>query len=282
MVDSNTTLKVALVTGANTGIGLETSKELLKSGYKVVFVCRNKAKGRNTLKMLSQEFEPNQMELIIGDLSTIDSVRTLGNVINQRLQRLDLLIHNAGIWQTSREITEDGLEKTFMVNYLAEFLLTNLLLSLMKESDDPRIVLVGAKLYSNGEFTRKTPFGNNFSRIRTYADSKLCQVMFMIRLSQKLENTNIIVNTVHPGVFKTGLIQSKGIFGWLMKFFKLFLKSPVDSYIGPVHLAMSDTVTSSGNFYDVTQRVEINDLATDPDLIYLLWKVSEELCGIIW
>ena len=195
-------LKCIVVTGANSGIGYYTALNLSKLNHNVVMVCRNEEKAKIAKSKILKEVPQAKIDVVIGDLSSIKKVTDLAYEIEKKYPTIDVIIHNAGIWPQKRELNEVGLEFSFMVNYLAVFILTKRLLIQLLNSTDPRIVLVSADLYGNGEFDIDvTPYGKKFSRIRTYADSKLCGLLFMKKFQEELtseEKNKLHINAIHP------------------------------------------------------------------------------------
>ncbi|MCA9961550.1 MAG: SDR family NAD(P)-dependent oxidoreductase, partial [Anaerolineales bacterium] len=166
--------KVCVVTGGNAGIGKAIASELARMQAHVVIVSRNREKGELALADIRQEAPMGQVELVVGDLSTAAGTRQLANTLLAQLPHIHVLVNNAGVWLTQRQLNVDGLEMTFMVNHLAPFILTNMLLARLQASAPARIVNVNAGLYVNGRFNlQQTPYGHDFHRLRTYANSKL-------------------------------------------------------------------------------------------------------------
>ena len=160
--------KLIFVTGANRGIGKGITEGLTEKGHQIVMICRNTEQGKEVLKELLKKYENDSIEVLKGDLSSIRTVKELGTNILQKYNKIDALVHNAGVWPGKLVLNEDGLEYAFMVNHIAPLLLNHLLLQRLKESTPSRVILVNAGLYPRGNFKAElTPYGKDFSRMRT-------------------------------------------------------------------------------------------------------------------
>lgn len=273
--------KICIVTGANRGIGRGIVKDLAQHGHHVILVCRDANMGGEVLKSLINTYGKESAQLVTGDLSSIKNIENLASALRKRFKYINILIHNAGVWPSKLQKTEDGLELAFMVNYLAPFYLTHHLLSLLKEGTPSRIVLVNAGLYQWGNFDPEfTPWGKDFGRIKTYMNSKLCGILFMRKIAPILENSGVIINAVHPGVIRTGLGDFQGIIGVLLKCVKRFLKPIEVGAKGPVNLALNPHIVTNGSYYDELEEKNIVEKALDDELAAKLWDISLQLCQI--
>lgn len=273
--------KVCIVTGANRGIGRAIAKDIAQQGHQSVLVCRNEDSGNIVLNRLRTTYGETAADLVIGDLSSIRNVNTLAQELLDRFPRIDILIHNAGIWPSKLVKNDDGLELAFMVNYLAPFYLTQSLLNRLKASSPARIVLVSAGLYTKGSVNLKsTPWGDDFHRMKTYMNTKLCGILFMRKLAPMLKGTGVIINAVHPGVIRTGLGDFGGVIGVILRVFKLLLGSPKKGAKGPIHLALATNFQSNGSYYDKLKEKALVEKALDDNLANELWDLSKKLCGI--
>lgn len=273
--------KICVITGANRGIGLGIAEKIAKQGHHAILVCRNVIQGNEVLKSLIKRYGEKSASLIEGDLSSIRSTGSLGHILLKNYDRIDTLIHNAGVWPTKLETTEDGLELSFMVNHLAPFILNHYLLSRLKECSPSRIVLVNAGLYPRGNFNPElTPWGKDFSRLKTYMNSKFCGILYMRKLAPMLDGSNVIVNAVHPGVIRTGLGDYKRLVGFFLKVVKIFQKPIEFGARGPANLALNPDIKTNGSYYDKLEEKEFVKKALDDDLASKLWDLSLDLCGI--
>lgn len=260
-----------LVTGGNRGIGKAICESLLKRGHRVVFTCRLAQDGDAALKELKEATHNHKVHYIVGDLSSIRSALDLASIIRAKFPSMNVLIHNAGVWPKAKQMNEDGLETSFCVNYLAPYLLTRELGPLLEgNGPDSRIVFVSGKIYVAGHADiTKTPFGTDFSPLKTYMHTKQCGVILFLNTARQYQNTHVKVNAVHPGVIRTGLGESET--SWrctncllgLVK--RVFFRDPSDGAVGPVWLAQSqEAIDSHGKYYDELQLDSMTDSVTDP------------------
>lgn len=271
--------KVCVVTGGNAGIGKAIVTALAQQQARVVLVSRDAGRGQAALAEILQAVPNGRVEMVVGDLGSVASTQRLAEALLDRLPAIHVLINNAGIWMTKRVLNEDGLELTFMVNHLAPFILTNRLLPRLQASAPARIVNVNAGLYVNGRLDlQRTPTGQDFSRIRTYADSKLANVFYTRELARRIAGSGVTVNAVHPGVIRTNLGASPGAMGFLMKLVKRFWQPPAVGADAPVWLATApEAATANGRYFVLREESPVTAVAQDDDLARQLWALSEEL-----
>lgn len=272
--------KTCLVTGATSGIGLEAALELARRGATVVLAARDRGRGEQARRRILEAVPGAAVEVVDCDLSDLASVRAAAAAFRERHKRLDVLLNNAGVWHRERKTTKDGLEDTFEANHLGPFLLTSLLLDLLKTSAPSRIVNVTSKLHFQG----RMDFGDlqmerAFSGQRAYSNSKLANVLFTRELSRRLEGAGVTVNCVHPGVIATGLTRDMpAIVRWLAK---LVLTTPEKGARPLVHLAADPEVGSvTGQYFDKLEQTPAASQARNDDDARRLWQVSEELARV--
>jgi NAD(P)-dependent dehydrogenase (short-subunit alcohol dehydrogenase family) len=250
--------KHVLVTGGNRGIGKAIVESLLRQGHAVAFTCRDAVDGEQVVTELIQVTGNTKIQVVVGDLSSISTTRVLAKTILTEFPGLQILIHNAGIWPTECQINDDGLELSFMVNYVAPLLLTEMLLPNMETNGpDIRVVLVtaGLAIFGKSDVT-KTPFGTDFSRLKTYWHTKQCGLIWCmhqarLQLSKKDPTTRATFNAVHPGVINTGLGATEGCIGCILRVVKRAWKTPAEGAIAPVWLAVSPEAGDiHGKFYN--------------------------------
>ena len=219
--------RVCMVTGANSGIGFVTAREIANKGATVILVCRDKGKGAIALEEIKKATGNQNTELMIADLASLDSVRKLANDFSADHQNLHILINNAGLIIGKRSVTMDGFETTFEVNYLSHFLLTNLLLSIIIKSAPSRIVNVTSDAHYSGKMDFEDLQGEkNYGAMKSYCQSKLAQVLFTHELSKKLGGTGVSVNCVHPGAVRTRWGDEAGALGIGIRIARPFMLSP--------------------------------------------------------
>lgn len=197
--------KVCLVTGATSGIGLVTSRELARQGARVVLVGRNPAKLDATVRQIQAQTGSRFVESLRCDLSSLHEVRELSGQVRERYPRLDVLVNNAGGMRLQRELTADGLEMTFAVNHLAYFLLTHLLLDMLKASAPARVVNVSSEAHRRATLDLDNLQGERgYAGWRQYCRSKLLNLLFTYELARQVEGSGVTVNALHPGWVATG------------------------------------------------------------------------------
>lgn len=277
--------KVVLITGATNGIGKVTALELAKQGYSVVIVGRNPAKTQATVSEIKLQSGSTKVDAIIADLSSLAEVRKLAAEFRQRYTRLDVLVNNAGAYYASRQESVDGYEMTFAVNHLAYFLLTNLLLDMLKASAPARIVNVssdahkGAKINFDDLQSTKSYGAQGFG---AYGVSKLANIMFTYELARQLEGTEITVNTLHPGLVATGFgTNNGGLMKLAMRFIHRFSISPEQGADTIIYLASSPEVEGiTGKYWVKRKAIQSSAASYDEAAQKRLWNVSAEMTGI--
>ncbi len=196
--------KVCLITGATSGIGLVTAQALAQHGAQVVLVGRDAARGAQSVAQIKQATGNDAVDLLLADLSSQADVATLAQTFQQRYERLDVLVNNAGAIFTERQVSVDGVEMTFALNHLGYFLLTHHLLGLLKTSAPCRIINVASSAHRRGRIHLDDLQGEwNFGGWRAYCQSKLANIMFTYELAKRLSGTQITANTLHPGFVAT-------------------------------------------------------------------------------
>jgi NAD(P)-dependent dehydrogenase (short-subunit alcohol dehydrogenase family) len=272
--------KVCLVTGANTGIGRAIAKELARRAAAVVLLCRSAERGEEARAAIATETGNAKVELLVCDLASLESVRTAAAQLLMRQARLDVLVNNAGIFAPARELTAEGLEKTFVTNYLSHFLLTNLLLDRLRMSRPARIVNVasktgGAKL----DFEDLQSLKGKYSVLAAVPRTKLAQLMFTRELARRLEGSGVTVNAVHPGLTKTPLLDDMGAF---MRTFLHLISGPSSKGARTaVYLATSPEVAGvSGKLFEKNREVPLSGQAADDSATARLWAESAKLTGV--
>src|SRR5256885_508714 len=272
--------RVFLVTGANSGIGKATALGLARMGGTVVMACRDATRGEAARQDIMRESGNPRVFLEIVDLASEASTRSLAETIHRKYPTLDVLINNAGVYTSHREITPDGLERQFEVNYVSGFLLTHLLLDRLKKSAPSRIVNVSSSAHGPSAIHFDDLQGERrYSGYRAYGQSKLAQVLFTRELARRLEGTGVTVNACHPGVIRTNL--GMGGTSAVVRFVRLFFKGPEKGAQTPIYLAVSPEVERVTGQYFANKHVrEPSHAAQDPDVARRLFDVSAELAHL--
>lgn len=286
--------KVALITGANTGIGFETAKALSKQGYYVVMGCRDAAKGEAARVRIKQEV-PNARGLEIAqfDLSDLESVRSWAQRAQDFGLPLDVLVNNAGIMAVpDLQLTAQGHELQFGVNHLGHFLLTNMLLPLMTgENRQARIINVASAAHffgvidfddlgKKGTFSRER--NTKYDPWRAYGQSKLANILFTYELARRLPGS-VTVNALHPGIVASelGRYLFPNVPDWMLGVARVFALSPSEGAKTSVYLASSlDVAGITGKYWEKCQQVNSSKLSYDLGVASRLWELSSEFCGI--
>lgn len=278
--------KLCLVTGASSGIGKETALGLAKLGAHVILVCRDATRGKAAVKDIEVASGSKKIDLLLADLSSQQDIKLLADTILKRYTKLDVLINNAGTVLTDQSYSCDGIEMTLATNYLGPFLLTHLLLDLLKQSAPSRIINVSSDIYRWGkidlddlQFHRR-----KYQFMKAYAQSKLLMNIFTFELAHRLEGTGVTVNCLHPGAVKTNL-GSGSATSWPLKvldhLIKFFFISPVTAAKTPIYLAVSPEVERvTGRYFAKCKPVNTAGISRDRDLSSKLWVISEKLVGI--
>jgi len=261
--------KTALITGSTDGIGKQAALELADAGARVILHGRNEAKVEPVLKEIKQKTGNDKLDFFIADLSSLAQIRAMGAEVRRRNSRLDILINNAGVALNSFEISADGYEMTFAVNHLAVFTLTLELLDLLTQNAPSRIINVASMVHSSS-LNDDLANPRNFVGWEAYCQSKLCNILFTYELAEKLQDQNVTVNCLHPGVIDTKLLRANFSGG-----------SPVT--VGSqklVYLASApELALETGKYFMDNHQTRSADITYDPETRRKLWELSEKLCG---
>lgn len=264
--------KKVLITGATDGIGRQTALDLAGMGAHVLIHGRDAGRLKATAREIEGSKASQKAETFMGDFSSLAQVRQLAEDIKGKHDELDILINNAGILDNRKRTSEDGYEMTFAVNHLAPFLLTGLLLDLVKKGAPSRIVNVSSMMHSHSIDFEDLNGEKGFDGHDAYGLSKLCNVLFTYDLAERLKGTGVTVNCLHPGVIGTKLLRG----GW------------GGGGGGGSHRSENLLyVTTEKDLSDVTGRYFMNmretrssDITYDPGIREKLWRLSEEMTGI--
>lgn len=275
--------KVVLITGGTSGIGKAAATALAGMGATVVITGRNEERGKRALQEIREVSGNDGVELILADLTVQDEVRRLAEELRERHNQLEVLVNNAGLVLSERTETPDGIETQLAINHLAPFLLTNLLLDLLKESAPSRIVTVSsdahrwAKIDLDDLQSRK-----RYRGMQVYGKTKLANIMFTYELAERLEGTGVTANCMHPGGVNTNFGNNQGgPMNLLFRLFKPFMRSPEQGADTLIYLASSPEVEGMTGKYLADRKVKAaSDAAYDETTRKRLWEASEELTGL--
>jgi NAD(P)-dependent dehydrogenase (short-subunit alcohol dehydrogenase family) len=259
-----------LVTGATDGLGKRVVRELAAKGATVLLHGRSTERLEATFEEVREQTGNEKLRSYLADLSSLGEVRGLAERILSGHDRLDVLVNNAGIISQERKESEDGYELTFAVNYLSHFLLTSLLLPLLRDSAPARIVNVASAGQSPVDFSNLM-LEQGYDGMRAYTQSKLAQIMFTLELADRLKDTGVSVNALHPAsLMDTKMVAES--FGYTMS-------TVEEGAEAVVRLAASPEVEGvTGRYFDGTREERANRQAYDPQARRRLWVLSEELC----
>lgn len=276
--------RISVVTGATGGIGYETALALAKMGDRVILLNRNEEKSKHAVDQIQEATRHEQVDYVIADLASLASVRAAAAEIKNRLERLDVLINNAGTWFSKQTLTEDGIEMQLAVNHVAPFLLTHLLLPLLLQSEDGRIINVSSDTHARGRIRLDDlEFKKGYHGIKSYGRSKLAMVQCTYELSERLEGTNVTVNAVQPGLVKTdiGHKATIGLHSVAWWFRKLGGVPPEKGAETNIYLATSPEAKGvSGKYWDKCQPKPSSKRSYDRDMQKKIWEVSMDMAGI--
>ena len=274
--------KTVLITGANSGVGLATSLELAQFGATVIMVSRDVERGRTARAQVAKVATGPGPILLIADLSSQAAVRALAEEVRAQFAQIDVLINNAGAMFARRELSVDGIEKTFAINHLAPFLLTNLLLDLVSAAPAGRIITVSAELHSGFLDFDNLQGERIYHFLGAYNRSKLGNVLFTYELARRLKGTTVTANAVSPGPtmtrFGDNMRGLPGLFPRLMKRIPFMLASPEKGAKTIVYAASSAEIAGvTGRFFLRSKEWRTKPITYNTEVAARLWKISEEL-----
>lgn len=269
--------KVVVVTGASGGIGFETALELARRGAKVIIACRNAQKGEKAVSKIVSQTKNKRVRFAHLDLTSLASVRRFVEELQETEAKLDVLINNAGAICIRRERTVDGLLKDMQINYFAPYLLTILLLPMLKRASPSRIIVVSAAWHKYG--TIEDLNSDKYGYIQSYANSKLCNVLFSKELAKRLQGTGVDVNSLNPGQVNTSLYRSSTILEKIRSILLYaFFKTPAEGAQTSVYLAVSHECDQiSGKYFEDCREVRASSKADDEEAAAKLWSISQGL-----
>lgn len=287
--------RIAIVTGANIGLGYETALALAKKGMKVIMACRTLSKAKKAQEEILKEVPNADLEIILIDLSSLKSVRTFADNFLQKHQQLDLLINNAGIMTPPFSLTEDGFESQMAANYFGHFLLTGLLIATLKATANSRIVSLSSIAHNAGKINFEDIQGQQkYSAWNAYAQSKLACLMFAYELDRKLkaEKSSTISVAAHPGVSTTNLTHRfPKIINKLFFTVGLLFSQKPKAGAQPTLLAALGENVNGGDYFGPNGlkqmkgkavKVSSSKLSKNHEISSKLWNLSEKLTNITY
>jgi retinol dehydrogenase-14 len=275
--------RTVLVTGGNGGIGRATALGLARMGAHLAICGRDPARTEAATGEI-RAAGGGQVDAFVADLSCESEVRRLAGEVLQRLPRIDVLVNSVGGYWNTRHVTADGLERTFAVNHLAPFLLTNLLLDRLEQSAPARVVTVSSNAHAQGRIDFADLQGQrSWSGARAYSQSKLANVLFSYELARRLPATSVTANALHPGVVRTsfGAEDPARIQRRFVPFVRPFMKTPAQGAATSIHVACApDLEQVSGRYFANSKPKRSSKPSYDQATAARLWQVSADLVGL--
>ena len=274
--------RIAIVTGASSGIGLYTALGLARTGMRVVMVGRDRDRTEAARRFVAERCGSDRTAIALADFSSLIHVRRLADEILSTTERLDLLVNNAGLMSPKYRFSSEGFELTFAVNHLAPFLLTNLLLDRLKASAPARIVTVASEAHRGhrlnpNQLARPLDWGF----LRAYGRSKLCNILFTLELAARLDGSGVIATCLHPGVVATAIGQRGGLTELVWRMMKPFMTSPEKGAETSLFLATVPDPTPFHRGYVIGKSLAGPDpTALDDSLARAVWEESARLVGL--
>ncbi len=292
--------RIVVITGANSGLGFETTKFFASKEATVVMACRNLQNGEMARDLVIQEFPEAELKLMLLDLGDLSSIRRFVKLYNEKYDRLDILFNNAGLMAIPKTITKDGFEAQFGVNHLGHFALTGLLLDRILATEKSRIVTIGSVFHYIGRINIEDPMAENrrYSKWGGYTQSKLANLLFTFELQRKLHNHSTMAVAAHPGYAKTHLqtrgteMENRGFRKKFVQLINLIMGVSAKSGTYPQIRAATDPESKGGDYYGPglfnylfprkPTKVWSTRRANDADMAKRLWVLSEELTGVTY
>lgn len=272
-------MKAVLITGGNSGIGKATAMALAAQGFRVFIAARDMQKSEQALKEITAAVPGAQVLALKLDLADLEQVRAFAADFRQRVPVLDVLILNAGLFPTRKQITAQGFEMQFGVNHLGHFLLTHLLLDRVKAANAGRIIVLSSIMHWLGRIDFNSFRGEKrYNPVMAYGQSKLANLLFVQELSRRLEGTGIAVNAVHPGGVDTGIARDLPAF--MQKIYAMTTITPEKGAESSIYLATSPEAADLSGKFIRSCRPSLTSPLAKPATAQKLWQVSEALCGI--
>lgn len=272
--------KLVVITGATSGIGYHTARKYASHGANLLCINRNKEKSEALRHEIENEFGV-RCDYRIADLSNLQDVHRVAEELSKIDTPIDVLIHNAGVYLTKRELTSDGLERVFAVQYLASFIINYVLMSKLRSQEKARIIMVNSEGHRFAAWGLRTDDLNwekrRYSGLKSYGSAKLAQLLSMIVFEEHFRKTGVSINAMHPGAVKTDTGQENGpVYLWFKRnFIDKSLKSPQISAEALYYLGVSNELEGvSGKFFNLTTAEEPAPPALDREVAHELWEIS--------
>jgi NAD(P)-dependent dehydrogenase (short-subunit alcohol dehydrogenase family) len=263
------TNKIILITGSTDGIGKQTALDLAEMGSTVIIHGRDPERTKSAAAEIKETTGNPSIDFFVADFSSLEEVKRLSNQLHEKYDRIDVLINNAGVYMKHKELSKDGFEMTFAVNYLAHFYLTHLLIDLIQKPDHSRIINVASMAHAHEIDFDNLNAEKFFDGYTAYSLSKLSNILFTYELSRRLEKTGITVNCLHPGVIKTKLLRV----GWGMGGSSLESGSKTSAYLA----ISADVEKVTGKFFANSRPAVSSQISHGRSVQNELWQQSEKM-----
>jgi len=278
--------KLVVITGATSGIGYHTARKYAAQGSNLLCINRNLQKSEALCREIESEYGV-KCGYKLADLSNLQDIHHVAEELVKINTPIDVLIHNAGIYLTKRELNSDGIEKVFVIQHLASFIINFILMDKLKSQSSARIILVNSEGHRFAAWGLRMDDLNwerrRYSGLKSYGSAKLAQLLSMLVLNDHFRNTGVSVNAMHPGAVKTDTGQENGpAYRWFKRnFLDKSLRSPEISAEALYYLGVSKEIENvSGKFFNLTTEEEPAPPAMDKEAAYELWEKSLELGGL--
>ena len=278
--------KLVVITGATSGIGYYTTKKFASKGANLLCINRNQGKSEALCREIESEFRVN-CGYKIADLSNLQDIHRVAKELSELNKPIDVLIHNAGIFLTKKELTSDGLEKVFVIQHLSSFIINFTLMDKLRSQKNARIIMVNSEGHRFAAWGLRLDDLNlekrRYSGLKSYGSAKLAQLLSMIVFNEYFQKTGVSINAMHPGAVKTDTGQENGpVYRWYKRnIIDRSLKSPLISAEALYYLGVSKEVEDiSGKFFNLTTEEVPAPTALDKEVAYELWEKSLELGGL--
>ena len=270
--------KTAIVTGANSGMGMATARALLDEGATVIMLCRSEKRGKEAYEKLLKDGN-GRTYLILADLGDYDSIRNFTKQVKESFDKIDILVNNAGFISLDRQETKEGLERQFGINHVGHFLLTTEILDMMGEGS--RIVNVASGAHKTGKIHfDDINLHKGFNVFKAYSQSKLANVLFTRELARRVKDRGITVNCCHPGAVATniGIDRETGFGKTVTRLLKPFFQTPEQGAATAIFLATDESVKDiTGEYFYKCKIAKSSKRSKDMELAKRLFEFSEQL-----
>ena len=269
--------KVVVVTGVTSGVGKALAMGLARSGENVVLVACDAERGSMVHEEIKSQSQNPEIDLVLSDLSSLSSVRNAAVIIKSKHEKIDVLINNAGIYKSRRELSTDGFELMFVTNHLGPFLFTHLLLDPLFTSGSARILNITAPSSTQLDFD-DLQREKKFNSLTVFGATKMMNLLFTFELARRLENTGVTVNAVHPGLVRSSLMNESPA---PMRFLLRLASAPAERVAADIiRVAMDPEFENlTGRFFHKAKEIKAAAYAQDRTAQQRLWEISSTLTG---